>query len=68
MNTMYQPIINTQKPLSTDTEQQLDIKRMFNENIYEALQQAMTIKSDDMELDDFKNLVMFILNVKCNLI
>jgi len=68
MNTMYQPIINTRKPLSTDTEQQLDIKRMFNENIYEALQQAMTIKSDDMELDDFKNLVMFILNVKCNLI
>jgi|TARA_R110002073_G_scaffold70411_4_gene173864 hypothetical protein len=68
MNTMYQPTIPLMKSKSTDTKQELDIKRMFNDNIYEALQQAMTIKSDDMELDDFKNLVMFILNVKCNLI
>lgn len=45
-----------------------DIKKMFNENIYSALEDAMSMKTDDMEPEDFKNLVLFILNFKCNLI
>lgn len=68
MNTMYQPTTSTFKNNSTSIKQDVDIKRMFDANIYDALQEAMSIKQDDMKLDDFKNLVMFILNVKCNLI
>jgi len=52
------------KPINMDTE----LKEKFNKNIYSALQEAMSIKPDDMELDDFKNLVVFILNVKCGVL
>lgn len=44
------------------------MKELFNKNIYSALQSAMSIKTDDMSEKDFKNLVQFILNVKCKLI
>jgi len=52
------------KPINMDTE----LKEKFNKNIYSALQEAMSIKTDDMEIDDFKNLVLFILNVKCGVL
>ena len=44
------------------------MKELFNKHIYSALQSAMSIKTDDMSDKDFKNLVQFILNVKCKLI
>ena len=58
---MYQP--TNQQNKSTSTKNDKDIKRMFNEHINEALRQAMTIKNDDMDVEDFKRLVLFILNV-----
>lgn len=45
-----------------------DINKLFNENIYSALETAMSIKTPDMSIEDFKNLVQFILNVQCKLI
>ena len=58
---MYQP--TNQQNKSTSTKNDKDIKRMFNEHINEALRQAMTIKNDDMDVEDFKRLELFILNV-----
>lgn len=50
------------------TSPNTDVEQLFNENIYGALEDAMSIKTDDMDVQDFKNLVLFILNVKCQLI
>tara|TARA_R110002153_G_scaffold234921_1_gene388290 strand:- start:219 stop:416 length:198 start_codon:yes stop_codon:yes gene_type:complete len=55
------------QPLKNNTDTP-NYEKMFNENIYDALSDAMSIKTDNMSVEDFKNLVQFILNVKCQLI
>ena len=55
------------KPINLPKDQ-TEVKKMFNANIMSALQDAMSIKTDDMSPDDFRNLVVFILNFKCKLI
>jgi hypothetical protein len=50
-------------PSATDTD------RMFHDNIVAALQEAMAIRgAGKLSHQHFKNLVLFILNVKCGLI
>ena len=61
MNTIQSQPIKTFKS-------QKELKKLFNTHIYSALQSAMSIKTDEMSERDFKNLVQFILNVKCQLI
>ena len=56
------------KPITLPSRSESDVKKMFNENILSALQDAMSIKTDDMSPEDFRALVLFILNFKCNLI
>lgn len=58
--------INTQHTKMNKTKSEL--KKLFNKNIYSALESAMSIKTDNMSEKDFKNLVHFILSVKCQLI
>jgi len=52
----------------TSDNQDVNIQKLFNDNIYGALEDAMSIKTDEMNPEDFKNLVLFILNFKCQLI
>lgn len=66
METQTQPIMPTS--FTQKTLKETDIDTLFKQNIYGALQDAMSIKTDDMDVEDFKNLVVFILNAKCNLI
>tara|TARA_R110002072_G_scaffold271842_2_gene431833 strand:- start:1806 stop:2015 length:210 start_codon:yes stop_codon:yes gene_type:complete len=64
----YQPTnMEISETFTSDCKNE-NIQKLFNENIYGALEDAMSIKTDDMNSDDFKNLVLFILNFKCQLI
>ncbi len=58
--------INSQQTKMNKSKSEL--KKLFKKNIYSALESAMSIKTDDMSEKDFKNLVQFILSVKCQLI
>ncbi len=64
IHNLYDTEYNYNEQINMDTE----LEKSFDANIYAALQEAMTIKTDDMEVADFKNLVLFILNVKCGTI
>ena len=59
---------NYTKQPNIDFSNKKQMKKLFNKHIYSALQSAMSIKTDDMSDKDFKNLVQFILNIKCQLI
>ena len=56
--------MTTNNNFKTSTE----MKELFKKNIYSSIQCAMSVKTDNMSEKDFKNLVQFILNVKCQLI
>ena len=58
--------INTQHTKMYKSKSEL--QHLFKKHIYSALESAMSIKTDDMSDKDFKNLVQFILSVKCQLI
>lgn len=56
------------KQSNMDFSNEKKLKELFKKHIYSALECAMSVKNDNMTDTDFKNLVHFILNIKCQLI
>ncbi len=46
----------------------IQIQDLYRQNIKSSFEEAMKLKTKNMTTDKFKNLVLFILQVKCGLI